>query len=388
MIAIAALVALAIKAGAADPSTMPTTVASAGTMPATTHVAATRYVAVIPPGFHLLAVAGHEAICMAAADTWVKPGLQQAAPATRPTTMPADILNRLDIRHDALAREMTSDLALTDPKLAAKFLDEVLRPALKKQAGATPRLIFLVATKQQIVDLLKGGWKEPHFHYNPYTGEPSIDQGVRADDEGKWDDIIWPFAVNDSHATDAQKQSALSEVVQRMETNIAATVADKAPETLYSGFQAFVYEEGIAKLHLRLDEQWFNLGVTEVLSCKYVGELWDVPYAQLVGQRSQQLDPRINPVPLANVDALHPMAMQDIQPERQAFYVDALRRKSTAAVNQLVINGHEEAIGQVIAKLRLTAPTSGPATQPADGAGLVDMIKTLTGVDLTANLSR
>ena len=51
MIAIAALVALAIKAGAADPSTMPTTVASAGTMPATTHVAATHYVAVIRPAF-------------------------------------------------------------------------------------------------------------------------------------------------------------------------------------------------------------------------------------------------------------------------------------------------------------------------------------------------
>ena len=125
------------------------------------------------------------------------------------------------------------------------------------------------------------------------------------------------------------------------------------------------------------------------------------PRDQLIAQRSQQLDPTINPLALDRVDALHPMVIADIEPQAQRFYIDSLRRKSAAAVNQLVTTGNEDAIGQVIAKLRLSAtskpstqlvegaaPATAPSTQPVDGVALIAMIKSMTDVDLTAALSR
>src|SRR5436190_16952581 len=52
------------------------------------------YVLIMPPGFEKVTVAGHTALCEPNDREWVKKTLEQIKPATRPTTMPADLLAR------------------------------------------------------------------------------------------------------------------------------------------------------------------------------------------------------------------------------------------------------------------------------------------------------
>ncbi len=445
----AAMAVTAMRAGAADPASKPATMAStaASTLPTTTPTSRPRYVAQIPPlpGFHIIAAGGREAICQASDDDWVKAALLNAGPATKPSTMPSDALHYLEIRHDELARELTADLGLSDQKDVNDFLDNTLRPAIEKIGAIKPRVLYMVASSTQIVDMIKLGWNEPHYHYNRLTGQVGVDQQMQLDANGQMDDFILPCVDDDPKATTkpadaaaiAKKQAAMEKAVQATETNFQRVIASNTPGVIYEVFRAFIYDKGIAPLKLSLTEQWFSFGVTEVLSCRYVGELWGVPIQDLITARTQQRPD--NPISLASIDALHPMALQYIRSDQVYWYLDALTRKSAAAVNRLVTTDNEDAIGKVIVKLRAIAPTrvviepsTQASTQPATrsaiepsgltstrpstmgsmlastqastrastqattqessgpdyGTALIEMIKSMTNIDLHDSLSR
>jgi hypothetical protein len=281
---------------------------------------------------------------------------------------------------------MSSDLGLPDQKDAVDFLDNTLRPAIKSVQDIKPRMLFLVASSDQIIQMLENGWNEPHFHFNPMLGTVSYDRNVPLQANGQTDDIIFPFATDDKKVTTAQRQADLETMVQLTETKLEGTIADNVPGILYQGFQGFAFQKGLEPLHLRLDEQWFSLGVMEVLSCKYTGDLWGVPRQDLI---AAAIRPRPdNPIAPSRIDALNPISPKDIRASELPAYIDALTRKSAAAVNTLVTGGKEDAIGKVIAQMRATAPTTGTSTQPADGVALVAMIKSMSGIDLTDALSR
>src|SRR5687768_7556787 len=91
-----AAVALAIGATAHGQATAPTT--------ATTQ--RPRYVMTIPPGFHKVEVGYRVALCEPADDAWVKKVLNDAPPTTMPTTMPADVIDRLNERRGILKARM------------------------------------------------------------------------------------------------------------------------------------------------------------------------------------------------------------------------------------------------------------------------------------------
>src|SRR5215510_7114843 len=83
------------------------------TRPATTQ--RVRWQITLPPGFVKVAVGDRLAICDAADEAWVKEALTSAPPATKPTTMPADLLDRLASHRAALVKQMSTDFAVSDP---------------------------------------------------------------------------------------------------------------------------------------------------------------------------------------------------------------------------------------------------------------------------------
>jgi hypothetical protein len=70
--------------------------------------------------------------------------------------------------------------------------------------------------------------------------------------------------------------------------------------------------------------------------------------------------------------------MGDVRPEWVNAYTDAYRRRAMQVVGKLVTDGGGGAIGKVIAAIK--------QDRPADGAALVQLVKQVTGVDLTNDL--
>src|SRR5438094_8835638 len=88
--------------------------ASAQPVPAPATAPPARYVLVMPPGYEKVTVAGHTALAQPNDVEWVKKALGEVKPATRPTTMPSDVLQKIAANRAAVVKQMTTDRALGD----------------------------------------------------------------------------------------------------------------------------------------------------------------------------------------------------------------------------------------------------------------------------------
>src|SRR4051794_34841691 len=68
----------------------------------------------IPPGFKVVGAKDRRAICEQPDEAWVTAALGKVQPTTRPTTMPAQLLAKLDQQRTPLLQQFAADLALTD----------------------------------------------------------------------------------------------------------------------------------------------------------------------------------------------------------------------------------------------------------------------------------
>src|SRR4051812_12627945 len=107
-----ALVGTLALSSRAEPAPVPSTTAPA------------RYEMVMPPGFEKVTVGSHVALCKPADLEWVKKGLAETKPATRPTTMPADVLKRTTQNRAEVVKQMVTDLGLADDKDVNALFDE------------------------------------------------------------------------------------------------------------------------------------------------------------------------------------------------------------------------------------------------------------------------
>src|SRR5437762_416418 len=161
-----AVLALAVP-GSAQPAPKPATTPT------------TRYVLVMPPGYEKVTVAGHTALAQPNDVEWVKKALGEVKPATRPTTMPSDVLQKIAANRSAVVKQMMTDLALADDKETNKLFDEQILPKLTALDQLKAPVFFLVCSTDQLRDLTKSGWGEPRFHYNKVANEPSYNENVR-----------------------------------------------------------------------------------------------------------------------------------------------------------------------------------------------------------------
>ena len=114
------------------------------------------------------------------------------------------------------------------------------------------------------------------------------------------------------------------------------------------------------------------------MAARYVAELTGLDEARLLDVMSRVT--ARNPIRPESIDLLNPTKAGDLRSEWFPAYSQAFRARSVSAVRSLVEKGGEGAIAKVIAAVR--------ERPPSDGAGLVQLVRQTTGVDLSKELAR
>lgn len=357
--------------------TQPATDQSAATtQPTTAHV---RYVATVPPGFARLSGQGafwsRIIFCPKDDASWLAAALTPAGPATRPTTMPADILQQLQAKRQQLIDRISDDLAIT-PAQTASELDQHILPYVQKMQSMQPSVIFLVTTVTDLRKILNQGWENPQFRFNPDANE-SVYLGAHLDlTVGRAsDDSVFPVIFNpdDKHAAIT---TGLNQRIRQDETVIAADVSVRAQSSLQMQFANLLDRKLVSTLKAKDDQQWFFVGLLGVLPTKWMALLTGGNENQLLGGLEQP-NPS-NPLRAAGLDLTHPVAFSSLEPSAIPLYEDAFRRRSTWIVDYWLQHSPPDSLHKTMAALR--------ANPPPDCAALVNIIKSNTGADLMPQL--
>ncbi|CAN5651079.1 hypothetical protein BH09PLA1_BH09PLA1_13640 [soil metagenome] len=331
-----------------------------------------RYVMTVPPGFHKVESGYRAAICEDVDDAWVRKALDEVAPTTMPTTMPGDVVDRLNERRDILKARIAGDLSLKDLKLIDALIDNTLIPQAKKLNELQPPIFYLVATRDRIKQVLKAGWTDPHFRYNRVNDDVNFNPDLRLTDERPMDDMVMPV-IYAPDATAEAKRKNLEQMMQRNEASVVDAFSRRAQLLVQLSIIEFIQKEAIDPLNLKGDQQWLGLGMQAVLSAKYMHDLLGISQDDLLSRMTRD-DPR-NPIRPDAVDLLHPADRTQMKREWVPLYGDAFRVKSARVVRAWSEKCGESAISTTLAAMR--------ASPPADGPALVKLITVTTGVDLT-----
>lgn len=332
------------------------------------------YVFSAPAGMTLFTLAGYTAVAPQHYADLVRAGLGNVIPATMPTTMASDMLQKLAASRQALAAAMVADLALPPEKVAA-FLDGPLRTKLRQTDLIHPRFFIIVASQDELTAALKSGWSAPRFHYNPMADatvyDPAIPVALR---ESQDDIVLWtqvrPGQSDDDICTNMKLQ------IHNFQTGFAYASSQEARLQGRMQLVSFINDNIILPLKLPDTEQWFGYGVAGVLSSKYESMFTGIPRDTLTTIISS--DSANNPIQSAPIDLFHEFDTSTIKPDYLPLYIDAIGRKGTAVVARLVARAGDAAILEIVNSIR--------AKMPRDNAALVEIIKEDTGVDLTADL--
>ncbi|MDB5323128.1 MAG: hypothetical protein JWN40_4759 [Phycisphaerales bacterium] len=334
------------------------------------------YRLVLPPGYEKVTAAGHTALCLPADAEWVKKALTETKPATRPTTMPADLLKRVTDNRAAIVKQMVADLALPDDKQPNRVFDEQILPTLKKLDALKPPVYFLICTREQLRELTKAGWGEPRFHYNRLANEASVDDNIVLSLDRPMGDSVLPVFYTEKETPDTHIKN-LAGGVQQFETEMAMRISQQSQPLVFNLLAEHIGQSYFDPMKLRRDQQWLALGVTGYLTSKYAGQLTpSVKEDWLKGMTFD--DPRF-PVSAKAIDLAHPVEETAMRPMAVPYYNQALRRKSMMVVVKWAEKGGDASITKTVAAIR--------AKPPADGATLVKLIQDTTGVDLAQDVA-
>jgi hypothetical protein len=349
------------------PASLPTTLTTApATRPA--------YHVTVPPGFKKVVIESRTLIIQDADVKWVTESLEAMAPTTRPTTMPADMLDRLNAGRAALKQRMIADMGPLDAAAVDKLLGERMVSLFKGLDELDPRIIYLVTSPQTLKEIVKGGWSDPHFYYNRVADDVAFSSALVLSPEGG-DENLLP-ALYDTTWSEADRKTRFAARLANTEMRVMYDVAMQAQRRAWMAFVQFIGEEVMAPLKPKTDQQWFTFGISSVLGARYAAQLIGAPAEEVLGGLSMD-DPR-NPIRPATVDLLHPADPAQLRASYLPAYVDAYNRKSVRAARALLTKAGEGAAAKVLAAWK-TSP-------PADGAALVSLIKSATGVDVGSDL--
>lgn len=332
------------------------------------------YTLIMPPGMKLITVSGHTAICPPQYEEVAQKCLAKVMPATRPTTMASDILEKLANSRAALAREIAADFDIPGDKIAA-FLDGTLKPALERGAAIHARVYVLVGTQDQVTALLKRGWHAPLFQYNPLANRTIYEAHVLVDADRPLDDTVLWDEVRPGESDDEIAANMNTEL-QTYDAGFLFGCAQTALLQVRTKFVTFLSDSVMTPLKMPDSEHWFQLGVTGAMSSKYEAMITGIPRSALAASMSR--DSANNPIQSAPIDLLHEFNTSNIKPDYLPYFMDAVSRKGTAVVQKLIDKAGDPAIMEIINSIR--------AKMPPDNAALVQLIKDDTGVDLTNDL--
>ena len=371
---LATVVAVVVVGASAWLNAQPTT--AGATAPVATAPAATaraRHQITVPPGFQKVTVGFRTALCEPADEAWVKRVLGTVDPPQQPTTMPADLIDRVAQKRALLKARVAADLALgADTAALDQFFDQRLLPELAALRDLAPPMFYLVCSRERLRDLVKSGaWSDPRFYYNRAADDVAYNSDMRLSADGGIDDMAMP-AIYPHDAPPDVRERTLSNTVRRGEAAVIDAVSKRAMIVTQLAMIDFIGQNAVQPLKLKLDQMWFGMGIEAVLSSRYAAELTGMR-ADDVLDRMTRDDPR-NPVRAATVDLLRPADASSMRPEWVPAYNDAFRVKATRVVRQLLNQSGETGVSMALVAFRATPPPDGPA--------LLKMIKVSTGVDL------
>ncbi len=353
----------------------PATPAPAAPPAAPPTAARERFVVQIPAGFEKLAIGGHTALCEPADVEWVKKALTTFKPATRPTTMPSDLLKRATDSRNTLVARLTSELALPDDKAAADFYDNKLLPALKKFNELSPPIYFLVVTKARLDKLVQSGWGEPRFHYNRLASTTSYDDNVMVAADRPMDDSVLPAFYTEKE-TPEERIKKLGEGVAELDAKLANLISGQTQLQVFNLFAEHIGTTTFEPLKLRRDQLWFALGSSAYLATAYASAITGI--SRDFWLHDITLEVARQPISSRGIDLINPLEEARMRPGASPHYTQAMRRKATAAIITLTTKAGDPAIGKVLTAIRKQLP--------ADGAALVTLIKDVTGADVSKEL--
>jgi hypothetical protein len=351
----------------------PGTTQPATTQPATTKPARRQVTA--PPGFNVIKLPEFTLIVEPTDEAWVVAAGNSLTPTTQPTTRASDVLERSKANRERIANDLATLLALPDSKPVVEMLAETLEPELKKITGVPLPLVFIVAQEQRLKELLRGGWSDPRFVYNRATDGLSMDFGIRIGDGSDTDDILLPVFQMPGTA-EAERSQKLQETIRGVQAEFGAQLSARAMAQCQSAMVGFVTRAALSDREISNDQEWFVIGLAGLLSTRELTHMTGLD-PQLL-QRALVDDNPQNPIRATAINLLKPMSPQDLRPEATPFYIDAFKSKAARVVKTLLDRGGEDSIPKLLKSIR-----DNPA---ADGAALLDRIRTVTGVDLSADV--
>jgi hypothetical protein len=334
------------------------------------------YRVVVPEGFSEISVGSHTALVQPADEKWVRRVLDELEPTERPTTGPSDLIDNAIALRPQITAELVSILGLDSAERIDPIFDRRLIPTLELLSEMRMPVYFMVITRQRLRELVRGGWDNPHYHYNRTAGEVAFNPSLLLTDEGTMPDLVWPFLVDETDPQEKREQE-LTQVVRNIEGRVIDTIAGRAHFLVYSTFLHGINQAALADLQLAADQQWLAVGLAGVLAARYGGQIIGSPYHEMFEQLV--LEHPHTPVRVATVNLLNPPSPRDLRPQYVPHYIDAMRRQSLIVVNDLVTRGGDEAITKTLAAIR--------AEKPVDGEALVKLIREKTGVDLSEQMT-
>lgn len=335
-----------------------------------------RYVVTVPPGYKLVEVARHKAICLDKDEAWVRTALGSLTPTTKPTTMPADLVTRLDASRQSVIGRIATDFAVADTAAIAGHFDKLAEQLKSLQAFDAP-FFYLCATPDEIKAILKNGaWSTPGLYYNRAADDVSMRQRFSLTTERPMDDTVIPVLLPGREDAKAN--------IDRLQRRVAGTDGEIAELLAGRGMflcQASAMEAVLAEVFLpmKLDDsqRWFEVGLAGAKSADYAAEIIGCTQRELLVLIAAEL--RANPVKPSTIDVLHPAPSDALNPQYVPLYADAFRRKSIG-IALTILDSADGKLPQLVSSVR--------DKRPATGEELVARIREITGVDVSSQVGR
>jgi hypothetical protein len=223
---------------------------------------------------------------------------------------------------------------------------------------------------------MRQGWENPRLHYNRITGEVDYTAALTMNDNREMAEALVPILYQGDW-DEPRRREELTKALGDIQAGIAQGVAARGRMVVESAFAQLIGEKVLLPLNLKQDQEWFGVGLIGVLTAKYSSPLLGIPRNRLIEQMTYE--PRGTPVRSAPIDLIHPTDPAALRRQYVPYYVDALRRKSTAVIATWTRQAGDQAIPKILFSLK--------QQMPPDGPGIVTRINQLTGIDLSSDVA-
>lgn len=303
---------------------------------------------------------------------WVRTTLATLPPATRPSTMPVDLAQKIHAARGAMWDILARELHATDRAGFEKFVDERLLAEVREFETMKTPIFYLVTSSERLKQLMAAGWTDRNYYYNRVANEVSFEPGLNLRTDGESDELLLPALYLASEPPES-RPARLGQVVGESRANLLQSIANRAQFVAQLQIIDYLRESVFAPLQLRGDQQWLATAAAGIVSAQMITAASGRDLRQLVTEMI--VEPGNTPYRMTMVNLLRPMSTDVLRPEYVPYYHEAVRRKSTAVLWLWLERGGKDSLGKLMAQIRKQRPEGGNA--------LLEAMRQVNGVDVS-----